>query len=388
MRQIIMNHISTVCFFCYYKFVVFVKFSSLQMHFVQFICLVTFQTNSAKDKMVIFFIFLCLLLFKEEMREKGLRVNAGKTKIVICGMSLDLLQSSGEFPCAVCCTGVGSNSIFCNDCKPWVHKKCSGLKRLTKDPDYRYTTCTLDGRPQREVQVGPQAGGGSFRLLPRRHALSSPWLWTFNHNTCENWLEEVQGAVISSLFPPPLFQDTWPCVTVNSSCVQSAMLNASEHWPLTKPNLQRLQGNDRAMIRQCQAAMSTRKTLSPSGPMSYLHSLALRIWTSSWRREGSTDMHTLHTPRVQSRNPVTYRLMESEGPGRPKMTWKQLTERDYREWKLLAIDPHDLVWDLPCMQQASYLEGGQLMWMLPLYLHVYKKIWWWWRWCYFFSSRK
>ena len=23
------------------------------------------------------------------------------------------------------------------------------------------------------------------------------------------------------------------------------------------------------------------------------------------------------------------------------MTWKQLTERDYREWKLLAIDPHD-----------------------------------------------
>ena len=29
------------------------------------------------------------------------------------------------------------------------------------------------------------------------------------------------------------------------------------------------------------------------------------------------------------------------GPGRPKMTWKQLTERDCREWKLLAINPHD-----------------------------------------------
>ena len=28
------------------------------------------------------------------------------------------------------------------------------------------------------------------------------------------------------------------------------------------------------------------------------------------------------------------------GPGRPKMTWKQLTERDCREWKLLA-NPHD-----------------------------------------------
>ena len=29
------------------------------------------------------------------------------------------------------------------------------------------------------------------------------------------------------------------------------------------------------------------------------------------------------------------------GPGRPKITWKQLTERDRREWKLSAIDPHN-----------------------------------------------
>ena len=32
---------------------------------------------------------------KEAMEEKGLRVNAGKVKIMICGMGLDLLQSSG-----------------------------------------------------------------------------------------------------------------------------------------------------------------------------------------------------------------------------------------------------------------------------------------------------
>ena len=100
-----------------------------------------------------------LLTWKEAMEEKGLRVNAGKTKIMICGTGLDLLQSSGEFPCAVCHTGVGSNSILCKGCKHWVHKKCSGLKRLTEDPDYRCTRCQgtahpLDGRPQREVQAG------------------------------------------------------------------------------------------------------------------------------------------------------------------------------------------------------------------------------------------
>ena len=40
----------------------------------------------------------------------------------------------------------------------------------------------------------------------------------------------------------------------------------------------------------------------------------------------------------------------------------------------LLIDiPGDLVWDLPCMQQASHLEGGPLLWMLSLYLHINQK---------------
>ena len=71
-----------------------------------------------------------------------------------------LASSSGKYPCAVCCTGVGSNSIYCNGCKLWLHKKCSGLQRLTPNPDYRCARCMgnarpIDGRPQSEVQVGP-----------------------------------------------------------------------------------------------------------------------------------------------------------------------------------------------------------------------------------------
>ena len=101
-----------------------------------------------------------LLTWEEAMEKKRLRVNAGKTKIMICGKGLDLLLSSGELPCAICRTGVGSNNIFCNGCKHWVHKKCSGLKCLKKDPDYRCTrcqrtACPLHGRPQKEVLVGP-----------------------------------------------------------------------------------------------------------------------------------------------------------------------------------------------------------------------------------------
>ena len=43
------------------------------------------------------------------------------------------------------------------------------------------------------------------------------------------------------------------------------------------------------------------------------------------------------------------------------MTWKQLTERDFREWKLSAIDPHDRdTWRSSlrsAMHAASQLPG-------------------------------
>ena len=35
--------------------------------------------------------------------------------------------------------------------------------------------------------------------------------------------------------------------------------------------------------------------------------------------------------------------------------------------------PGDLVRDLPCEQQARCLEGGPLLWIWPLYLHVNQK---------------
>ena len=187
------------------------------------------------------------------MEKKGLRVNAGKTKIMICGTGLDLLQSSGEFPCAVCRTGVGSNSIFCNGCKHWVHKKCSGLKRLKKDPDYRCTRCQgtarpLDGRPQKEVQVGPDKLEvvASFCYLGELISAAGGCELSTTTRVKTAWKE---------------FKDLLPVLSsghlsfktrgrVYSSCVRSAMLHASETWPLTKPNLMRLQRNDRAMIRQ------------------------------------------------------------------------------------------------------------------------------------------
>ena len=75
------------------------------------------------------------------------------------GTGLDLLCDSGEFPCAVCRSGVGVKSIQCSQCMYWVHKKCSGVRgRLAEDPDYICPRCCdqarpIDNRPVTQVDV-------------------------------------------------------------------------------------------------------------------------------------------------------------------------------------------------------------------------------------------
>ena len=43
-------------------------------------------------------------------------MNAWKTTIMTCATGLDLLQRSGNFSCAICRTGVGSDKDACTRC--------------------------------------------------------------------------------------------------------------------------------------------------------------------------------------------------------------------------------------------------------------------------------
>ena len=281
---------------------------------------------------------------------------------MICGTGLGLLQSSGEFPCAACRSGVGSNSIFCNGCKHWVHKKCKGLKRLTKDPDYRCTRCQgtarlLDGRPQKEVQVGPNKLKvvASFCYLGDMLSAAGGCELSTTTRVKTAWKKFKDLLPVLSL----LHLSFKTRGRVYSSCVRS---HASETWPLTKPNLQRLQRNDRAMIRQIcnvrpQETVTTRSNellvrLGIEDLDLILKERRLRWYGHVERSNGA--VKTAFDIQVDGKR----------GPVRPKMIWKQLTERDCREWKLSAISLHDRhtlrsgVRSAMRAQQASYLDGG------------------------------
>ena len=207
---------------------------------------------------------------------------------------------------------------------------------------------TTEGSPSRTWQ----AGGGSFLLLPRR--MLSAAVVAVNFQPQHMWKPPGRSSRSCYQFSLPATSfKTRGCVY--SSCVWSPMLHASETWPLTKPNLQLLQRNDRAMIR---SAMLSHKTLLPPDPMSYL----TWHWGSGLHSEGEKAQYG----HVECSNGAVKTAFDIQadgkrGPGRPKMTWKLLTERDCREWKLSVIEPHDRhTWRSgarSAMHAASQLPG-------------------------------
>ena len=178
------------------------------------------------------------------------------------------------------------------------------------------TARPLDDRKQREVQVGPDklallasfcylgdmlsaAGGCELSTTTRVKTTLKKFKELLPVHSSHHFSFKTRGSVYSS-------------------CVRSAMLHASETWPLTKPNLQRLQRNDRAMLRQIcninpQDIVTTRaiELLARIGiqdPDLILKERRLR-WYGHFERSNGA-VKTTFDIQVDGKR----------GPGRPKMT--------------------------------------------------------------------
>ena len=143
---------------------------------------------------------------------------------------------------------------------------------------------------------------------------------------------------------------------VYSSCVQSAMLHASETWPLTKTNLQR---NDRAMIRQiCSIKPEDVATIRSSELLAKLElediDLILRERRLCWFGHVERSSGAIRTA-------CDIQIVGRLGAGRPRLTWKKLMERDCCELKLTTVDPQERsTWRSgvrSAMRAASQLPG-------------------------------
>ena len=104
----------------------------------------------------------------------------------------------------------------------------------------------------------------------------------------------------------------------------------------------------------------------------------VRTSTSFWEREGFAGLGMWRVRMVQSEQHMICRLTASGGQGGPSKhgrNWQRKTavSGSSPQLTLKKGAPGDQVWDLLCVQLASYLERGPLMWMMPLHLHVNQK---------------
>ena len=224
--------------------------------------------------------------------------------------------------------------------------------------------CPIDGRPQSEVQVGPDklevvasfcylgdmlsAGGGCEMAITTR--VKTAW---------------------------KKFRELLPVLTsrhlsyktrghVYSSCMQSAMLHASETWPLTKTNLQRLQRNDRAMIRQvCSIKPDHVARVRSSELLAKLQLEDLDLILSERRlrwfehvERSSGAIRTAYDMQIDSKRGGGGGGWEAQA-NMEETDWE--TEKDCREWKLTTVDPQERsTWRSgvrSAMRAASQLPG-------------------------------
>ena len=191
--------------------------------------------------------------WKVNLEKKGLRVNMKKTKIMFSGVNMDTLIDTGVYPCGVCRSGVGKNSIFCPGCKYWVHKKCSGIHgRLVEDEDFQCNRCCglarpIDGRPSDSITLGG-------------HTLDVVDTFCYLGDTISAGGGCKHGAIARARSAWEKFRELLPLLTnryintmtrgkIFNVCVRSVLLYGSEFWAMRKEDKARLERNDQAMLR-------------------------------------------------------------------------------------------------------------------------------------------
>jgi len=69
-----------------------------------------------------------IVKWKSGLEAKSLKMNTGKTKVMLSCSMKDKVEEKGKWPCDVCKKRVGNNSVLCHGCKKWIHKQRIGVK--------------------------------------------------------------------------------------------------------------------------------------------------------------------------------------------------------------------------------------------------------------------
>ena len=289
-----------------------------------------------------------IMRWKECVEVKGLRVNVGKTKVMISGQGCGEVEKTGKRPCAVCGKGVGRNSIQCTKCDGWVHERCSGVKgSLSRAPaSFVCNTCkrgTTRGRSENDdddddVDLG---GGVSFGKVKKFCYLGDMMNGEGGANSATitrmrcAWskFRELAGILTAREVSLKLKGNVY------AACVRSAMIYGCETWAISEEQVKRIERTEMRMVRwMCGVSLRERKKNAELRQMIGIEDVGAVVKRSRLRWLG----HVLRKDEDEwVRKSMLLEVEGKRGRGRPKMTWMKLVEKDMRERGLVREDALD-----------------------------------------------
>jgi hypothetical protein len=288
--------------------------------------------------------------WKAGMEAKGLKMNVGKTKIMIGGEGTGDVEESGKWPCGVCKKGVGRNSIQCMKCAKWVHKKCSGVKGSLQSVGCSFlcrrcvdgTTATANTAG--EVPKGLDIGDGNVVEKVGKFCYLGDMI-NADGGADSAVVARVRCAWKKFRELAPILAHKGASLAIKGklyvSCVRSCMIYGSETWPVKAEHEAKLARAEMRMIRwMCGVSLrekipsvKLRERMGVEPIKEVIRRNRLR-WFGHVERKDDEDW----VKRCTS--------FEVEGPkpkGRPKKTWMELVRNDMVSKGLRREDAQDRV---------------------------------------------
>ena len=287
------------------------------------------------------------LNWKRALESKGLRVNVGKTKVMI-GNGVKETKRSAIDPCSICETRVKKNSIKCNTCKSWVHARCSGIKGSL----LRHENTFICKKCQGHMDINTQSNGDSASDLTVQGLANVNSFCYLGDNIekgggCDSaviervrkgWLKfkELSGVLCNKRLALKIRG------VLYRTCVRTVLTYGSETWPMRKENEDTLLRAERKMVRMiCGVTLSNRERsevlLSRLGLVDdisvVVRKARLRWFGHVYRREEHDGIKMAFLAKVEG----------TSGRGRPRKTWFEVVKNDLKCAGMLERDAKDRV---------------------------------------------
>jgi hypothetical protein len=277
--------------------------------------------------------------WKSAIEKKGLKVNMGKTKVMVSGEGGERVVSRID-PCGVCDKRVKANSVLCTGCQKWVHKRCSGVKGGLKKVEgmFKCKRC-VNGKICKEAETGLNDGierVESFVYLGDKLNAGGGCLSAVTARVRVGWMKfkELSGVLRGRKWSVQMKG------RVYKACVRTAMVYGGETWVMRREEENVLQRAERAMVRtMCGVRLKDRKSSKELMSMVGLNEdIVTLVRRSRLRWYG----HVLRrSGEVGIRHALELEVEGVTGRGRPRMGWREQVEKDRAKAGLRDVEAVD-----------------------------------------------